>query len=452
MIKIGLGLGSTYFSAARSAGSAGNPATLTITFGSGISNEGVLYLIVNGVQYSITIGNLEIANVAMWYDNGEGGISAYNDFEVATFFQQYIENNLSSILTLSRVSNVVTLTTVATTGASLSANCSLPIFPNVKLGNASTLVENAVFVSGAGTAEANGLYSVDGTQAGQPKYINDQGVTIVWNGVDQYLIRFGGAGDIYYTSLTLVGALFFPWSRAYTTGGDGSEPAPTVRQATLADGAAFQRLNEQFEAPGATGWTSITTSGYTAWNDQVNVNTGTTEILGNYSALIESSNINRVNAYKNLAGFAGVGTCYMRFRFYIQNQGTLNDQILCSFLDASGNVLCSIGLANTNRRFRLNMPGATSLTVSATASEFTVYYGWLEYEKGTGANAVCRVGWSTSPNRPVWPSVGASGALAVRLNGTVTSNATRVSFGRTDAAVNYNYVIDDIQIQAIPFE
>jgi len=210
----------------------------------------------------------------------------------------------------------------------------------------------------------------------------------------------------------------------------------------------FQLLNEQFEAPGSTGWTSITTAGYAAWNDQANINTGTAPILGNYSALIESVNINRVNAYKD---FAATENCYMRFQFYQQNPGILNDQVLCSFLDVSGNVLCSINLANTSGKFRLVSPGATSTTVSTGLSDFTNYYGWLEYEKGTGSNAVVRVGWSTSPNRPAWPTNGISGALVTRINGTSTTSATRVRFGRVDAAVNYNYVVDDIQIQSVPF-
>jgi len=429
------------------------PATLAITFGSGIVNDGVLYLVINGVQYSITIGNADTTNIGAWYTDGEGGTYSYNDVEGATFCQQYIESNFSASLTVSRVGAVVTLTTVSTTGATLSATCSLPMFPIAPLGGASPLVGNpdnsAVVVSGAGTAEANGLYSYDGAQAGRTKYTNAQGVSIVWNGVDQYLIRLGGTGDIYYQSPTSTITEFFPWSGPYTTGGDGSEPVPTVRQATLADGAAFQRLNEQFEAPGATGWSSITTAGYAAWDDEANINTGTVPILGNYSALISSANVNRVNAYKD---FAATGSCYMRFQFYQQVPGTLNDQILCSFLDAGGNVLCSIGLANTTGRFRLIAPGATSTTVGLTQSEYTNYYGWLEYEKGTGSNAVVRVGWSTSPNRPNWPGSGISGALAVRINSTSTSDATRIRFGRTDAAVNYNYVVDDIQIQPVPFE
>jgi hypothetical protein len=216
--------------------------------------------------------------------------------------------------------------------------------------------------------------------------------------------------------------------------------------ATTADNS--QRLNEQFEAPGSTGWTSITTAGYAAWNDQANLDIGITPILGDYSALIESGNINRVNAYKD---FAATENCYMRFQFYQQLPGTLNDQVLCSFLDVSGNVLCSINFVNINGKFRLVSPGVTSATVSTGLSDLTNYYGWLEYQKGTGSDAVVRVGWSTSPNRPAWPTNGISGALATRINGTSTTSATRVRFGRVDAPVNYNYVVDDIQIQSVPF-
>jgi hypothetical protein len=127
MIKIGPGLGSIYFSARKS----GGPASLTITFGNGIFASGTFFLTINGVQYSFSLGEQGFADVPIWAGGEETVV--FFDYEIATFFESYIQTTFSSSLTVLRSTNIVTLTTKATTGASLSATCSLPIFPNVPL-------------------------------------------------------------------------------------------------------------------------------------------------------------------------------------------------------------------------------------------------------------------------------------------------------------------------------
>ena len=120
-----------FVSAFRSGG--GASATLTITFGEGVQNSGDFYLIINNTQYVITFGNFDDApNVAIWRDN-DGAVELQTANNIALLFDQYIQATFSSSLTVSRTSNVVTLTTVAASGASLSATCFLPIFPNVPL-------------------------------------------------------------------------------------------------------------------------------------------------------------------------------------------------------------------------------------------------------------------------------------------------------------------------------
>jgi hypothetical protein len=92
---------------------------------------------------------------------------------------------------------------------------------------------NAVFVSGAGSEDANGLFSPDGTVGGRTKYTNAlTGVSFVWNGSEYLIAASGGGGDIYYFSTNSPAN---PWSGTYLTAGDGQDPIPTVRQATSAD-------------------------------------------------------------------------------------------------------------------------------------------------------------------------------------------------------------------------
>jgi len=91
---------------------------------------------------------------------------------------------------------------------------------------------DAVFVSGAGTENANGLSSPDGTSGGRTKYTNANSVSFVWDSSEYYIRASGGGGDIYYFSTNSPAN---PWSGTYITAGDGSDPAPTVRQGTTAD-------------------------------------------------------------------------------------------------------------------------------------------------------------------------------------------------------------------------
>jgi len=564
MIKIGMGIGSAYFSSARSAGSASAPATLTITFGDGIDQVGEFILVINGIQYD------GISNIGPGYSISTGTYDEESNFipnsgeDVASSFQSYIQSNFAASLIVSRNVNVVTLTTIETNGASLYASCSLPMFPSTELvgsrydvndftsglgsayavgsgaeslfiavsktsterwmfvmkivnsdsitptysnytnqatvnitaamtqaqvstalynaaiaagftavnnstsvkitstgfGNLADSVSafsittkvgypeltspafvNAVFVSGAGSATANGLFILDGSSGGKTKYTNDNDVSFVYV-TNKYEIKLNkGIGSTLYSSTTIPNN---SWNAIYAVGASGSGPPPTVLQATTADGIASQRLTEQFEAPGATDWTS---DSLIPWNDQSIDN----PILGSYSALIQGDNASSINVRKD---FTASSSCYMRFQFRVNTPGFAyaNDQILCSFLDSAGNTLCSIALANSTGRFRLVMPGALSTNVNLTASVGVNYYGWLEYERGTGTNAICRVGWSTSPNRPTnWPSNSASGSLVAKANGTVINNASRVRFGYTNS-VTYNYTIDDIQIRPTPFD
>jgi len=138
MIKIGMGIGSAYF-AARNAGSAGSPATLTITFGDGVDGDDgstEFVLIINGIQYdALTFGASGTIVTGYYNDAEEPQWIPFVGEYLATEFQSYINANFSSSLTVSRINNVVTLTTIATgPAANLNASCVLPMFPTVPLG------------------------------------------------------------------------------------------------------------------------------------------------------------------------------------------------------------------------------------------------------------------------------------------------------------------------------
>lgn len=105
--------------------------------------------------------------------------------------------------------------------------------PQLTSGGGAPALIDAVFASGAGTEDANGLFSPDGTINSRTKYTNaTTSVSFAWNGAEYQIAAGGGGGDIYYISTNTPAN---PWSGIYVTSGDGSEPPPTVRQATTAD-------------------------------------------------------------------------------------------------------------------------------------------------------------------------------------------------------------------------
>jgi len=118
-----------------------------------------------------------------------------------------------------------------------TAGCSIGGFGGSVNGAGAPTLIDAVFASGAGTAEVNGLYIPDGTTGGRTRYTNAlTGVSFAWNGEEYRIGASGGMGDLYYGSDNIAGAPNSdPWDGIYITNGDGADPPPTVRQATSAD-------------------------------------------------------------------------------------------------------------------------------------------------------------------------------------------------------------------------
>jgi hypothetical protein len=200
-------------------------------------------------------------------------------------------------------------------------------------------------------------------------------------------------------------------------------------------------LEEQFEAPGASGWTSVVNASAIAWVS--NYTTAPAPLLGSYSCRIQNTT-GSTNAYKN---FAASGTVYCRFRINHQRVSGGNSTLI-TFNTATGTQLAVFQLASGNSRTRVNVSGGSTVVGTVTPTQNLTYYGWFEYGKATsGANAFCRAGLSTTAERPTnW-----TGINAASNNGTTTANAERIQFGSPSGATNYDVIIDDIQIQDTPF-
>jgi hypothetical protein len=199
-------------------------------------------------------------------------------------------------------------------------------------------------------------------------------------------------------------------------------------------------LSEDFEGPGATGWTSTV-----PWSDQFS--TSPAPLNGDYSGNINGTTTT-IHAYKS---FTASNNVYCRFS-YLATRNTSGNGALATIRDASGNVLATFGIVSGTNVARATPAGGSTVNASTAPTSNIFYYGWFEYEKGTGSNAVCRVGFrDDSQNRPSWPTSGASGRLAVSINGTSTATPARIMFGSSTAATNYNIIFDDIEVRDTPF-
>ena len=198
-------------------------------------------------------------------------------------------------------------------------------------------------------------------------------------------------------------------------------------------------LSENFEGPGATGWTSTI-----PWNDQFS--TAPAPLDGDYSGNINGTTT-AIHAYKNFTPSPNV---YCRFDFNISRNTA--GGALATIRDASGNVLATFGTTITASIARASPAGGSTINATTAPTFNSTIYGWFEYEKGTGSNSICRVGFrEDSQNRPSWPSSGASGRLAVSINGTSTATPARIMFGTNTAATNYNMIFDNIEVRNTPF-
>jgi len=211
---------------------------------------------------------------------------------------------------------------------------------------------------------------------------------------------------------------------------------------TFASASSTTLLSEDFEPTGATGWT--TNSGYSPWDDQY-MTPPLAPIQGTRSGAFLS--IGSYHAYKN---FTATGSCYVRFRFYWNAPGSAGTGVLCTLRDASGNILMTIGLVTGTNAFRVSLGSGGASNTSTPPTVGTHLYGWMEFVKGTG-NAIGRVGWTTTPARPSWPSSGNTGPLIVINNGTANADASRILFGRAEAPINWRFVFDEIEVRSTPF-
>jgi hypothetical protein len=210
------------------------------------------------------------------------------------------------------------------------------------------------------------------------------------------------------------------------------------RKAFRSGGGSSFLLEEGFEGTGFENtWT-------TAGTGTVDPDEATTVIAGSQSLHINLITPGQTgSAY---ADFAAQGSVFVKFRLRVvsTNGGT---QTIATIRNGT-TLLASLILAGASRVMRANAAGGSNNTSTDALPVDTDLYVWFEYVKGTGADAICRVGWATTDTKPTF--VAAGGKTGISANGSGTSDASRFYLGNTSSGI-VEFFADTVQVAATAF-
>jgi hypothetical protein len=228
---------------------------------------------------------------------------------------------------------------------------------------------------------------------------------------------------------------------AVTPTGLGLSNLATVAAATPpASGSSFL-INQGFEGTGYDNGETWTGAG----TGTVDADETTTVIAGSQSLHITLVS----QTGSTYAVFTGQGSVFVKFRLRVAstNGGT---QTIATLRNGT-TVLASLILAGASRVIRANAAGGSNNTSTGTGSEVPVnqdLYVWFEYIKGTGSNAVCRVGWAATDSKPTFVAAGTT--TAISANGSSTSDANRIYLGNPNEGY-FDAYFDTVQVSASAF-
>lgn len=191
-----------------------------------------------------------------------------------------------------------------------------------------------------------------------------------------------------------------------------------------ASDACSSCTNETFEGTGyaVAGWTE---SGDTADEDYT---TAPAPLAGSQSLVIRNAAF--ATAFASI-DMPSSGEGWMRFKVCFTNT-IVDTWFVAYFLNNAGGGLASLRINSGG--LRVEAGGAPSATTVATLSAGTTYNVWFHYAKGSGANAVADVGFSTSSVRPT-----SGDNFAQVTTGTSTADTLEWWLGGGDATFGGAY-------------
>ena len=212
---------------------------------------------------------------------------------------------------------------------------------------------------------------------------------------------------------------------ATTPAGISLRNTATIAAATPVAGGASYLFNQNFET---------TTTGYDPPETWVEAGAGTIEAANTATVIAGSQSLQIAmasQAASTYVGFTAQAALYIKFRFRVASTNGGN-QVVATIRDGT-TVLGTLTLAGASRVMRATATGAGNGTSTDVLPVDTNVYVWFEYIQGTGANAICRVGWATTDTKPSLASTGAK--AGVSSGGTSTAAPNRFYLGNTGTGV-----------------
>ena len=200
--------------------------------------------------------------------------------------------------------------------------------------------------------------------------------------------------------------------------------------AAAADQCAGYLICEGAEGSGTpAGWTNVTTNGTVNWDYT------TTKLDGDNSLALTHTAAGWVGTWTS---FAAQDTVYGFTLFRTSNAAPA--QVTLSIQDGAGASLCYAQVQPTTAILSASC-NANVYTVGALSAD-TLYYVWVRYTKGTGANGICSSGFSTDGTEPT-----SGDNFVSKTNCTNTAQAERIYLGGYANNATLVRIFDKVRIK-----
>ncbi len=179
---------------------------------------------------------------------------------------------------------------------------------------------------------------------------------------------------------------------------------------------------------------SETWTEYIPGSSVVNEDYTTTALVGSQSLyLYNGSSWDSTRAYTSFTP-SGNAYAYAQVRFK-----TIANSLYFMILEASSTDVAGVQYVNSST-VRLDC-GTSNNSDSYSISTDTTYHVWLEYQKGTGSNAICRLYLSTTSSKP--------GTATITITaGSGTGDADGINLDCSGATSGREIIFDKIRVSS----
>lgn len=207
----------------------------------------------------------------------------------------------------------------------------------------------------------------------------------------------------------------------------GPVPQTPARGVVVASSGTFL-INQGFEG---TGFDNSETWSAGSWNSDYT--TSPAPLVGSQSAYASE-----VAGTMSSPSFTAQAEVWFYFRINFTTNAAANNTSFAE-IRAGGTTVFQLK-HRTGNKLLVTCAGASTGDTVNTISNGTTYHIWCHYIKGTGANAVASVGFSSDGVRPIIGNGFQTTAL-----GTATGDATLIRF---NSGTGFDFVVDKVRVSS----